>query len=170
MLDMGRSILASGPDGMGLTVNLTIPCAVGKLLNNARQVITALSVSVSSDRCNNFLQLSDTIRRAAVLVEESRNLVWCPGHCYLISWACPLALWSLRDPSLGVSDSPKSLYCVCLELAKSSHAHCFGTPLLALSRPTLNQQFHSSTANPEIVGRTFDQRQTNIISCWIECG
>jgi hypothetical protein len=60
---------------MALTGKLTIPRAIGKLLDNVGQAITAFSVFLSSDRCNNFLQLSDTIRRAAVLREERRNLV-----------------------------------------------------------------------------------------------
>ena len=80
---------------MASTGKLTISCAVGKFLDNAGQAITAFSifsVFLPSDRCNNFLQLSDTIRCAAVLAEKHRNLVRCRGHFYLINWACMLLL------------------------------------------------------------------------------
>jgi hypothetical protein len=92
------------------------------------------------------------------LAEQRRNLLWCPGHCYLISCARSLSLWYLPGPSLGVSFIKVAVVLCMLGVGQVGACALFRHPTppaccLGLSRPTLNKQLPPSTANPGIVPR-----------------
>lgn len=96
--------------GLGrLRGKLTVPCPVGKLLDNGSQPAIFANFPLLSDPSNNFSQLRSTLTRIAVAAaEERRDLIWCPGH---------QSEWRFPTRFRRIAMSRVDLYLFCLESA-----------------------------------------------------